>query len=72
MIDVINKVRAYEVDGEDCTRGKDARPEICVVSHWNDPDMVIIQWHDGSGKTVTVSARDLKAAIANATNTSRH
>lgn len=62
MIKVKNEVRSFDAN-------LDATDEpLCVESHWNDKDLVVLSI---GYKTVTVSARDLEAAIKNATNTNR-
>jgi hypothetical protein len=45
------------------------KPEIKVYSHWVDSNMVVLEFED---ITATVVAKDIKAAIDNATNTARH
>jgi hypothetical protein len=62
MIKVKNEVKSYDDN-------LDAHPEPLVVeNHWNSDSMVVL--YIGYQK-VTVSARDLEAAIKNATNTVR-
>jgi hypothetical protein len=67
MIKVSNELTVYEEDGKD-TAMIDG-PKIRVLSHWNDPDRVVLVIGE---KKLTVIARDLEAAITNATNTRRH
>ncbi len=67
MIKVRNEVTVYETNGRE-TSGCPL-PAIAVESHWNRDSMVVLMV---GGQKVTVSARDLQAAIANATNVSRH
>lgn len=44
------------------------QPSILVQSHWNDDKMVVIEIGD---EKRSIMAKDLKAAIDNATNTAR-
>ncbi len=60
MIKVTSQVESYD---------EPRKPSIKVHSHWVDSDRVVLEIE---GITVTVIARDLKAAIDNATNTARH
>lgn len=66
MIEVESKVRCYEIDGKD-TPMIDT-PRIIVRGHWNIDTFVVLEI---DGKRYTVSAKDLHAAINNATNTAR-
>lgn len=66
MIKVTCEIPVYEVDGQAPAM---SGPGLAVRSHWNDPRMVVIE--TPNGEKVTVVARDLEAAIRNATNTSR-
>lgn len=63
MIKVRNEVTIYEKEGKDATGCP--LPTIEVVSHWNRDSLVVLII---DGARVTVSARDLQAAIVNATN----
>jgi len=68
MISVENEVRVYKVDDE----RKDAVGKsvfIKIKSHWNDSQMIEIVTLDGT--RLEVSAKDVIAAIDNATNTAR-
>lgn len=67
MIKVSNIVTVYEVDGKETTGIP--MPTISVLSHWNRDSMVVLEL---AGQRVTVSAQDIRAAIDNATNVSRH
>jgi hypothetical protein len=66
VIKVHNTVNIVEIDGKECG-GLD--PTLAVHSHWNRDQLVVLEL---DGKRVTVSAGDMLAAIANATNTRRH
>lgn len=59
---------SIKVTNEIPTYDDPAKPSVRVHSHWNDPDMVVIEF---DGRKVTVLAREAKAAIDNATNTKR-
>lgn len=65
-IKVKSEVTVYEVNGTD-TKGCPL-PTIGVDSHWNRSQFVVLVVN---GERVTVSAKDIAAAIANATNTAR-
>lgn len=67
MIKVISEVDIYEVDGSEVVGLN--RPKINVLSHWNRPDLVILEI---DGKKSTIVATDMEAAITNAKNCSRH
>ena len=69
MIGVVSKVPIREEDGHELIDPGLDGPVMHVRSHWNHDSMVIIEV--GKEK-VSVSARELQAAIANATNTVRH
>jgi len=68
VIKVVNTMEVYEIDGKkpECF----PRPQVTVESHWNDPNMVVLIFPDGA--RFTVVARDIAAAISNATNSRRH
>lgn len=66
MIDVSSEVKCYEVNSQE-VKGLDY-PIIKVKSHWNHRDFVVLEI---DGKTYAVSARDLTAAIENATNSAK-
>ena len=60
------EIPVYEKDGKEV---KSVGERLLVVlSHWNRNEFVRLQV---DGVDVTVSSRDLKAAIENATNTAR-
>lgn len=63
---VQSEVRVYERDGAEVPVGSHA--VITISSHWNRSDLVVLQV-DGSAATITVTARELEAAIRNAMNT---
>lgn len=62
-IEVVSRVKVYEING--CEPRGTYKPLI-VSNHRSFSDRVVIQWADGM--CITVIARDLKAAIDNATN----
>lgn len=66
MIKVSNEITIYEVDGKEQSV---PMPAMAVLSHWNRPALVVLHV---DGKKLTVSARDLQAAITNATNVASH
>lgn len=63
-IEVSNRVKVYEVDGKETPVG--ASVGMNVLSHALHNDRVVLEI---DGKKHTVIARQLKAAIDNATNT---
>lgn len=65
MIKSSNEVDIYEVDGQESAVPV---PRLLVSNHWNRDSLVVLEVH---GKRLTVSARDLQAAIANATNVNK-
>jgi hypothetical protein len=67
MIEVTNKVHAYEVDGAPAKVGDDGA-SVEVKSHWNETGMVVLVV---GGKRMKVRASDLLAAVNNAINTAR-
>lgn len=67
MIKVSNEITIYEINGEKTTIVP--MPMMSVLSHWNQDSLVVL---DVADRKVTVSARDLRAAIDNATNVARH
>ena len=63
MIEVVSKIKIYEVDGKDADTKK---PEsLTIQSHWNYHDFVVIKYGD---KSITVDKKDLIKAIDNAGN----
>lgn len=66
MIKVANEITVYEVNGKKTDIVP--TPTMAVLSHWNQNSLVVL---DVAGTKVTVAARDLQAAIHNATNTAR-
>ncbi len=66
MITVQNTIKLYEVDGVE-TRPIEP-PSIRVDSHWNRNDMVVLLV---DGKSYSVVAKALIAAVNNATNTAK-
>ena len=65
MIKVINEVSIHEIDGKETSV---PTPVLTVLSHWNHDSLVVLHT---DGKKITVSARELQAAITNATNVVR-
>ena len=65
MIKVKCDVDCYSVDGKETTAMNGARPMVCVTNDGLHHDRVALTVE---GKVVTVLARDLQAAIQNATN----
>lgn len=72
MIQVHNEVTVYEQDGKEVGGDLD-RPKLLVTSHWTQSDKVVLEFEYKRGTMVTavVLARDLRAAVDNATNTAR-
>jgi len=66
MIEVTSNVKIYERNGEDV----DTTDEIGVSSHTIYNDRVCLIWLDGT--SATVLAKDLIAAVHNATNTAKY
>lgn len=66
MITVVNTIKIYEVDGTE-TRLIEP-PSIRIESHWNRSELVVFVVGENR---YTLVARDVTAAIANATNTGR-
>lgn len=66
MIEVINKVRIYEVDGKETNYGDN--DVLVVKSNWGYATRIVIEYN---GVELTVVASDLQDAIKNATNTAR-
>lgn len=67
MIKVSNEVPVYEPK-VDPPKVLD-HPPIIVESHWNNDKWVVIKTPDG--QSYTVNAKDLRAALENATNIRR-
>lgn len=67
LTSVVSKVKAYEQNGKDVVGLE--YPHVHVEAHWNYPERVVLVWPNG--EKLTVIAKDLNAAIANATNTNR-
>ena len=65
MMDVINKIKVYEIDGDDNIKNDTS---IEIKSHWTFRNFIVL---DIFGKEITVVAEDLERAIQNATNVSR-
>ena len=65
MIKVDNEVNIYEDHGQEVPLGN---KRLHVESHWNRNEMVVLTIGE---ERVTVSAKDLEAAIANARNSAR-
>lgn len=62
MISVLCEVPVYETDGKDIPVGKTVK--MSVEGHWNRDEMVVLRIGD---QRVTVLARDMEAALRNAT-----
>ena len=71
MITVINFVPVYAIDGKDRQPGESI--SIQVLSHSIRDEMVVLALTPSTGAPikVTVSAKELRAAIANAVNSAR-
>lgn len=69
MIEVINKIEVYEINGTEMKCLKSDRPCLKVLSHWNRDEFVTIQLNDED--KITVLAKELQSAIENARNISR-
>lgn len=67
VIKVSNEVTVYEVDGKE--PGGLPMPTLTIASHWNRDSLVVLHVN---GQRLTVAARDLQAAVSNATNVARH
>jgi ribosomal protein L25 (general stress protein Ctc) len=63
MIEVTNEIKVYEIDGKEIKALN--YPLMKIISHRNYDSRISIEI---DGKTYTVIASDLRAAIANATN----
>lgn len=64
---VKNEIKIYETNGKDTPIG--SNPILSVTSHWNHHNSVVIDV--GDGKTYTVLAKELQAAIQNAINSAK-
>jgi len=61
-IEIENKISIKEINGKKCELdGK----KLIVKSHWNESRRVVLECES---KNITVLAKDLQAAILNATN----
>lgn len=67
MIEVANRMTIYERNVEET--GPTKRPKLLVESHPHRDEMVVLTI---AGERVVVSARDLRTAIENATNTNAY
>lgn len=65
MIKVENTVQIYEKDGKETKHGEH---HLIVKSHWNYNDRVVLEFGE---QNITVTEKDLLAAIKNATNIAR-
>lgn len=68
MISVENSVPVYEINGTRAEGIKAKAEMLEVKSHWNEDDKVVLAYGDVN---ITVNAKDLLAAVCNATNTHR-
>ena len=66
MLTVSNELTVLEIDGKVCAV---PAPRLGVHSHWNRTSCVVLVVE---GKHYTVSAKELEAAIKNATNTAKY
>lgn len=69
MVDVRCAVPVVEVDGVEVKIGAD-RPALAVSSHGIHSQWIVLKFPPDA-RTITVLARDLGAAIENATNVGR-
>jgi hypothetical protein len=69
-IKVQSQMDVYEIDGNECKGLSSNRSQLKVLSHWNRPELVILQVDDNV--KYTVLAKELEAAIRNAQNMSRY
>ena len=65
MIEVTNKLKIYEINGKEVDIFENI---LEVKNHWNINEFVVLNYN---GITITVSAKDLREAISNATNTAK-
>jgi hypothetical protein len=69
MIKVTSEVSIVEVNGNERKPGDGKAAVLTVSSHWCYSSQIVLRIADDAGVVeVTISARDLQAAIANATN----
>lgn len=68
MINVVNRLKVYEVNDKEIDNSEDEKI-LEVKSHWNIDRFVVLKINDVE---ITVSANDLIAAIKNATNTNKY
>lgn len=66
MMSVINKIKVYEIDGDD--KDVEYGTNIEIKSHWNYKDFIVLNIF---GKEITVVAEDLERAIQNSINVPR-
>ena len=64
-IESINRVEAYEENGQELKTPRSKKPSIIIREHWNRKEFVIINMGELS---YTVCANDLQKAIQNAVN----
>lgn len=64
MINVINEVKVYEINGKEAEQEKTIR----VENHWNSSNKVVLEVN---GFKLSIVASDLKTAIDNAVNTNK-
>ncbi len=67
MIEVTSVIKVYELNGKETAPG--ATANLTVMSHWNRREFVVLVLPDGSKLSIT--AKDMKAALENATNSAR-
>ena len=68
MINVVNRIKVYEVNDKEIDNPEDEKI-LEVKSHWSKNRFVVLKINDIK---ITVSANDLEAAIKNATNTNKY
>ena len=65
MMKIDTRIDPYEINDEEVTGLPKETDQLVVRSHWNMNSLVILEF---KGKSVTVSASQLKQAIQNAIN----
>lgn len=65
MLKIETRIDPVEIQGAEVKGLPDERDQLIVSAHWNWNRVVVLDWH---GRTITVSAIELKRAIENACN----
>lgn len=65
-MEVENKIKIYEVEGQKAQQSGSGSPMITVKNHWNSPKFIVLKCDDG--KSYTVVANEIIAAVTNAMN----